>query len=211
MRSYKLHLVRHGKTSANSEGRYIGGKTDEQLSREGIAELKSLYEKGGYPRVPLVFSSPMERCLQTAKILFPNREIETVENLREYNFGDFENKTAAELDGRPDFAAWASGQMPSPPNGESSKDFVARTALGLNEMIRIMMEKEEYEAAAVMHGGSIMMLLAACGLPQQPPAMWTSENGCGYTIMVTPSLYQKTGAVEVVNYLPERNFEDEEI
>ena len=204
MRSYKLHLVRHGKTSGNIEGRYVGGKTDLPLCKEGISELKNLYEDGGYPRVPIVFSSPMERCLQSAKFLFPNREIITVENLREYNFGDFENKTALELDGRPDYAAWASGDMPAPPGGESSKDFVARTALGLNDMLRIMMEREEYEAAAVMHGGSIMMLLAACGLPQQPPAMWTSENGCGYTILITPSLYQKTGAVEVIGYLPER-------
>ena len=130
------------------------------------------------------------------------REITTIENLREYNFGDFENKTATELDGRPDYAAWAAGKMPSPPNGESSKDFVARTVLGINEIIRIMMEKQEYEASVVMHGGAIMMLLAACGLPRQAPAMWTSDNGKGYTILITPSLYQKTGAFEVVNLVP---------
>ena len=202
MRSYKLHLIRHGATDANKEGRYIGGKTDLPLSQEGKREIKNLYEDFVYPRVPLVFSSPMERCLQTAKILFPAREITTIENLREYNFGDFENKTATELDGRPDYAAWAAGKMPSPPNGESSKDFVARTVLGINEIIRIMMEKEEYEASVVMHGGAIMMLLAACGLPRQAPAMWTSDNGKGYTILITPSLYQKTGAMEVISLVP---------
>ncbi|MBQ1231558.1 MAG: histidine phosphatase family protein [Clostridia bacterium] len=202
MRSYKLHLIRHGATDANKEGRYIGGKTDLPLSQEGKREVKNLYEDFVYPRVPLVFSSPMERCVQTAKILFPAREITTIENLREYNFGDFENKTATELDGRPDYAAWAAGKMPSPPNGESSKDFVARTVLGINEIIRIMMEKQEYEASVVMHGGAIMMLLAACGLPRQAPAMWTSDNGKGYTILITPSLYQKTGAFEVVNLVP---------
>ena len=202
MRSYKLHLIRHGATDANKEGRYIGGKTDLPLSQEGKREVKNLYEDFVYPRVPLVFSSPMERCVQTAKILFPAREITTIENLREYNFGDFENKTATELDGRPDYAAWAAGKMPSPPNGESSKDFVARTVLGINEIIRIMMEIQEYEASVVMHGGAIMMLLAACGLPRQAPAMWTSDNGKGYTILITPSLYQKTGAFEVVNLVP---------
>lgn len=202
MRSYKLHLIRHGATDANKEGRYIGGKTDLPLSQEGKREIKNLYEDFVYPRVPLVFSSPMERCVQTAKILFPAREITTIENLREYNFGDFENKTATELDGRPDYAAWAAGKMPSPPNGESSKDFVARTVLGINEIIRIMMEKEEYEASVVMHGGAIMMLLAACGLPRQAPAMWTSDNGKGYTILITPSLYQKTGAFEVISLVP---------
>lgn len=202
MRSYRLHLIRHGLTDANTEGRYIGGKTDLPLSSKGKRELKGLYEDLEYPRVPLVFSSPLARCTETAKILFPSREIITVENMREYNFGVFENKTAAELDGRPDYAAWAAGQMPAPPEGESSKDFVARLALGLNEIIRIMMEREEYEAAVVMHGGAIMMLLAACGLPQQQPALWTSENGKGYTVLVTPSLYQKTGAIEVIGTVP---------
>lgn len=202
MRSYRLHLIRHGLTDANTEGRYIGGKTDLPLSSKGKKELKALYEDLEYPRVPLVFSSPMVRCTETAKILFPSREIITVENMREYNFGVFENKTAAELEGRPDYAAWAAGQMPAPPEGESSKDFVARLALGLNEIVRGMMEREEYEAAVVMHGGAIMMLLAACGLPQQQPALWTSKNGKGYTILVTPSLYQKTGAVEVIGTVP---------
>lgn len=203
MRSYKLHLVRHGLTDGNLEGRYIGGRTDLPLCKAGKAALKNLYESEKYPRVPLVFSSPMKRCVETAGILFPSREVITLENLREYDFGEFENKTAAELDGRPDYTAWASGQMPAPTGGESSKDFVARLALGLNEMIRVMMEREEYEAAVVMHGGAIMMLLAACGLPQRQPVEWTSETGCGYTILVTPSLYQKTGVVEVVGYVPE--------
>ncbi len=202
MKSYRLHLIRHGMTDANREGRYIGGGTDTPLSKEGRSELKNLYADYRYPRVPFVFSSPMKRCLESAEILFPHREIIALENLREYDFGEFENKTARELDGLPAYAAWASGQMPAPPSGESSKDFTARTVLGLNEMIRIMMEREEYEAAAVMHGGAIMMLLAACGLPRQNPVEWTSENGMGYTIRITPSLYQKTGAVEVISIVP---------
>ena len=209
MRSYKLHLVRHGLTSANLDGRYIGAGTDLPLCAEGKRELKMLYEQNKYPVVPLVFSSPLIRCVDTAKILFPSREIITVENLREYNFGDFENKTATELDGRPDYTAWTSGQMPAPPNGESSKDFVARTVLGINEIVKAMMDKEVYEAAAVMHGGSIMMLLAACGLPQRPPVEWTSKNGMGYTILITPSLYQKTGAFEIIDYVPERQEDNE--
>ena len=44
MRSYKLHLIRHGATDANKEGRYIGGKTDLPLSQEGKREIKNLYE-----------------------------------------------------------------------------------------------------------------------------------------------------------------------
>ncbi len=202
MRSYKIHLIRHGATDANKEGRYIGGKTDLPLSADGRREIKALKEKYRYPWVDIVYSSPMERCVETAKILFPERDIVTVEGMREYDFGEFENKTAAELDGRPDYTAWASGAMPAPPAGESSKDFTARIVLALNEIVRDMMQKEIYEAAALMHGGAIMMLLAATAVPQRRMVEWTSENGMGYTVLVTPSLYQKSGIIEVTDLVP---------
>ncbi len=206
MRSYKIHLIRHGSTEANKEGRYIGCGTDLPLSSEGKRELKALKEDYKYPSVPLVYSSPLLRATQTAEILYPGREIKTVDGMREYDFGDFENKTAAELEGRPDFTAWSSGQMPATPNGESSKDFTARIVLALNEIVRDMMANEEHEAAVIMHGGAIMMLLAACGLPQRRMVEWTSENGMGYTILVTPSLYQKSGIVEVVDIVPAEEY-----
>ena len=75
MRSYKLHLVRHGLTAGNLEGRYVGGRTDLPLCKACKAALKNLYESEKYPRVPLVFSSPMKRCVETAGILFPSREV----------------------------------------------------------------------------------------------------------------------------------------
>ncbi|MBQ8550715.1 MAG: histidine phosphatase family protein [Clostridia bacterium] len=205
MRSYKIHLIRHGATDANKEGRYVGGKTDLPLSAESRRELKTMKEKYRYPWVDIVYSSPMQRCTETAKILFPEREIITVEGMREYDFGEFENKTAVELDGRPDYTAWTSGQMPSPPGGESSKDFTARVVLALNEIIRDMMARECYESALIMHGGAIMMLLAACALPQHSPVEWTSENGTGYTVLITPSLYQKSGIIEAVDLVPQED------
>ena len=208
MRSYKIHLVRHGSTDANKEGRYIGAKTDLPLSAEGRRELKTLKEKYRYPWVDIVYSSPLSRCTETARILFPEREIIAVEGMREYDFGEFEGKTAAELDGRPDYTAWASGQMPAPPAGESSKDFTARIVLALNEIVRDMMARECYESALVMHGGAIMMLLAACAVPQNHPAFWTSENGRGYTILITPSLYQKSGIVEAISLIPEEDSDE---
>ncbi len=208
MRSYKIHLIRHGSTEANKEGRYIGGRTDLPLSADGRREIKTLKEKYHYPWVDVVYSSPLSRCVETAKILFPDREIIPVEGMREYDFGEFENKTAAELEGLPAYTAWTSGQMPAPPCGESSKDFTARVVLSLNEIVRDMMARECYEAAVIMHGGAIMMLLAATALPQHHPAEWTSENGMGYTALITPSLYQKSGVIEVIDLVPAED-EDE--
>ena len=44
MKTYKIHLLRHGMTEANETGRYIG-KTDLPLSPEGLAALLQLKEQ----------------------------------------------------------------------------------------------------------------------------------------------------------------------
>ncbi|MBQ7045103.1 MAG: histidine phosphatase family protein [Clostridia bacterium] len=201
MITYTIHLIRHGMTQSNVSGAYVGCRTDIPLLKEGAAALKDMRRDNNYPRADLVFSSPLKRCVESAKILYPNKDIITVDDIKECDFGDFEGKTPTELDGRPDFLAWTSGKAPAP-NGESSEELVKRLCLGLNKIVRIMMQQEKTSAAVLMHGGTIMMLLAACGLPQRHTAEWQCGFGQGYTIRVTPSLYQRTGAVEVVNIIP---------
>ena len=42
MKTFKLHLIRHGLTAGNLDGRYIGGGTDLPLCSEGRAQLAEL-------------------------------------------------------------------------------------------------------------------------------------------------------------------------
>ena len=83
----KWILIRHGKTQGNIEHRYIGCRTDEPLCETGKEALKSRE----YPRAARVFASPMLRCIQTAGILYPYLTPETIDDLRECDFGEFEN------------------------------------------------------------------------------------------------------------------------
>ena len=46
-----------------------------------------------YPNVARVYSSPLLRCRETAEILFPDTTLQTVDNLIEMDFGDFEGKS----------------------------------------------------------------------------------------------------------------------
>ena len=55
----------------------------------GVAELQKLKEEVEYPKVDKVYSSPMLRCKQTANLLYPYKDIQLVDNLREIDFGDF--------------------------------------------------------------------------------------------------------------------------
>ena len=97
MKYYKLHLIRHGLTAGNLEGRYIGSGTDLPLCDEGRAQLTALKQRLPYPDVPLVFVSPLLRARQSADLLFPGvRQLE-LEDLREMGFGKFENRKVEEL------------------------------------------------------------------------------------------------------------------
>lgn len=198
MRTLKIHLIRHGATDANILGQYIGCKTDTPLSPEGLNELRLLKENMEYPQIDSLYSSPMLRCRQTAAVLYPDNGVIMVENLKEYDFGDFEGKTASELESNPDFLNWASGKA-TPPNGEDNTEFIKRLCVGLQQIVLDMLEKEKSESAVIMHGGAIMMLLGATAVPRHRSVEWTADAGRGYTLLITPSLYHKSGIVEVVD------------
>ena len=200
MKTFKIHLIRHGLTEGNLKQQYIGS-TDLPLAASGVNELKRLKEETDYPRVDVVYSSPMLRCKQSAAILYPNREIHTVDNLKEIDFGDFEGKTANELEMLPSYADWAAGRITAAPGGEDNTEFAKRLCVGLNEIVRDMMQKGAEHAAVIMHGGAIMMLLASCAVPRKSMVEWTCPSGSGFSILVTPSLYHSSGVVEVIDYV----------
>ena len=77
-----VYLIRHGKTKGNLEGRYIG-TTDEPLCEEGKQSLMQMADAKKYPAVEALFVSPMLRCRESAKILFPKQSISVVSDLRE--------------------------------------------------------------------------------------------------------------------------------
>lgn len=198
MKTLRIHLIRHGATDANILGQYIGCKTDAPLSPEGLNELRLLKENMDYPEIDSLYSSPMLRCRQTAAVLYPDIGVVTVENLKEYDFGDFEGKTAVELENNQDFLNWASGKYP-PPNGEDNTEFIKRLCVGLRQVVLDMVEKGKGESAVIMHGGAIMMLLGATAVPHHRSVEWTADPGRGYSLLITPSLYHKSGIVEVVD------------
>lgn len=197
MRTLKIHLIRHGATDANYDGRYIGCKTDLPLAPEGLNELRLLKDDIDYPEIERLYSSPMLRCRQTGAVLYPDSEPVTVEELKEYDFGSFENKTAAELESNPSFIPWTSGRLLAPPGGEDNSEFIKRICVGFNKIVLDMIESGLTESAVIMHGGAIMMLLGVSAVPRHKPIEWTADNGRGYSVRVTPSLYHKSGVIEV--------------
>ena len=72
MKTYTVYLIRHALTQGNLEGRYIG-QTDEPLCKEGIEQLEAMKNDYGYPYPDVVFTSSLKRCVETTKIIYPDK------------------------------------------------------------------------------------------------------------------------------------------
>ena len=203
MKYYKLHLIRHGLTAGNLQGLYIGSGSDLPLCDEGRAQLKTLKKDFDYPVVPLVFTSPMKRATETAEILFPGvRQIE-LDDLREMAFGKFEGRAVQELVKDPEFAQWMDPTSRTVPAGaEDRQMFFNRTSSMLMKMFEYMLRTHTEEAACVTHGGVIMMLMAAYALPRAPMHEWAADDGCGFTLRITPSLWMREPVAEAEAVIP---------
>lgn len=155
----ELILIRHGKTPANKEHRYLG-KTDESLSEEGREEIREYVTKERYPEVDSVFTSSMKRCKETAAIIYPKISIQEIAEWDEVDFGLFEGKNYQELEGVKSYQDWidSGGRLPFP-EGESRAEFLVRCEEGMRKMIN-KLPKHVERIALVVHGGTIMALLS---------------------------------------------------
>ena len=166
----KVIFIRHGATAGNKEKRYIG-RTDEPLMSENIGNTV-------YPSVDVIYTSPMNRCIQTAEIIYPNREYRIIADLRECDFGKFEGKNYIDLDGDADYQAWidSNGTLPFP-DGEAHDAFKMRC---INAFQAVMMSDTADSAAFVVHGGTIMAILEHYSDPVSTFYDWHIGNGEGY-------------------------------
>ena len=211
MKTFKLHLIRHGLTRGNLEGLYIGSGTDLPLCKEGKEALSRLQDQFTYPVVDTVFTSPLSRAVETAQILFPaaTHKME-VQDLREMDFGVFENRPMSELVKDPEFARWMDPTSGFVPEGaEPTMEFHARCAETLHKLLEYMIRSEVTEAACVTHGGVIMSMLAQSALPRRPAEQWMADPGCGYTVQTDVAMWMRDKLVEAVAIQP-AGYMDEE-
>lgn len=202
MKSYIIHFIRHGAIDETLSGKYIG-TTDVPLSDKGKMDLKKLDYEYRYPGTQVVFTSPLKRCTETCRILYPEQNPLSIANLSECNFGEWEGKTAEELKSDPDFEKWLAGDNSvKPPRGESNADFTRRICRMFESIVEGLMKTGTTESVIITHGGVIMTLLAVYGLPQAKPFEWTMDNGFGYSLRVTPMLWQRDKVCEVFQTIP---------
>lgn len=173
----KIYLIRHGKTEGNIQKRYIG-ITDESLSEAGKNEISSFH----YPSAEIVFVSPMKRCIETAKIIYPSQKVTIIDELKETDFGDFEGKNYEELKSVPEYIRWMeSGGKTAFPNGENPADVTARVMKGFKKLLSF--SSGNSSIAAIVHGGTIMSILSE--LFGGNYYDYIVENGKGYSFDIS--------------------------
>ncbi|HEY2815220.1 MAG TPA: histidine phosphatase family protein [Acidimicrobiales bacterium] len=118
----RLTVVRHGETEWSRNGRHTG-RTDVQLTDEGRAVASKLEHALRGRSFALVLSSPLSRARDTASLAgYPDAIVD--ENLREWDYGDYEGITTAEIREKlqSDWFLWRDGV----PNGEGIEQVAAR-------------------------------------------------------------------------------------
>ncbi len=186
----KVYLLRHGQTRGNKLRRYIG-TTDESLTLEGCGFL----EKLSYPMPEIVYASPLLRCVETAEILFPGKEIHRIRELSECDFGEFENKNYKELSGNENYQRWidSNGMLPFP-GGESREEFKSRSLTGFWKAVNGCIRANVHSAALVVHGGTIMNIMEEYADRKRPFYEWHVKNGGGYQVELDPVSWKQGNA-----------------
>ncbi|MCU1338062.1 MAG: Phosphoglycerate mutase [Bryobacterales bacterium] len=116
----EIWLVRHGETEWSRSGQHTS-RTDLPLTPEGERQAANLKRMLAGHSLALVLSSPMKRAVDTARLVGLTPQLDN--DLREWDYGDYEGLTTAEIQKRvPDWTIWTG----APPNGETIEQVAAR-------------------------------------------------------------------------------------
>jgi broad specificity phosphatase PhoE len=148
------YLIRHGETEW-SRARKHTGVTDLELLPEGRAQgeqLRTLLKHMLGDAPVAVFSSPLRRALDTARLAFPEQPITVTELLHELRYGAYEGLTSAQIrKERPDWDLWRDGC----PGGEHPSDVAARA-----DAFRALLADQAMPVVIFSHGHMLRILAA---------------------------------------------------
>jgi len=169
----RILLARHGQTEWNAQRRFQG-KTDVPLNESGLNEARMLAERLKNWPVDAIYTSPLSRALETAKIVsglnVNAARLEVRSELEEMSFGSWEklsvHDVAKSFPGY--YEAWKDDPSKVvPPGGESFEDVVKRVKPVLDGILN----REDQEVLIVAHGGVIRAIVVLL-LGLSPSGIW---------------------------------------
>lgn len=151
-----ITVLRHGETER--PGRYHG-RSDVALSPQGFLQMETAVAGADWDHI---LSSPLRRCAGFAEALARrlHRPMSTDARLCELDFGEWEGRTAAELQASaPDALGrfWSDPERHPPPGGEVTSSLRRRVLAVLSEHTAA---GGDHRLLIVTHAGPIRVLLA---------------------------------------------------
>ncbi len=142
-------LVRHAETEWSLNGRHTG-RTDIPLTEHGREVAGRLRERLRAWSFDLVLVSPSVRARETCELCGLGAEALPREDLLEWDYGDYEGLTTAEIRAeRPGWQLWRDGC----PDGESATDVGARADRVVAEIV-----SSRANVAVFSHGHMLRVL-----------------------------------------------------
>lgn len=132
-------LIRHGENDWVGTDRLAGRTPGVHLNEKGREQALNLVNLLADQKLDAIYSSPLERCLQTAQPLAAARTMPVVEHpgLLEVDYGDWRGANLKELSKLPE---WQMVQhFPSTfrfPNGETLREVQSRVVAAIEELHR---------------------------------------------------------------------------
>ncbi len=149
----EIWVVRHGPTRWSSVGKHTG-RSDIPLTPEGEQEAVALRERLDGVAFDVRVVSPLLRARRTAELAgVVDPEVEP--RVREWDYGDFEGLTRAEIGERLGVAHWSPWED-EVVGGEALADVSARA----DEVVALLRERTRERALVVAHGHFLRILAA---------------------------------------------------
>jgi probable phosphoglycerate mutase len=156
----EILLVRHGETEWSRMLRHTG-PTDIPLTDEGRRQAETVGRALRGRSFELVLTSPLQRAAETCRLAGFGAEAQGREELSEWDYGDYEGRTTAEIrEEVPGWTLFAEGV----PNGETAAEVGDRVD-------RVLAEVAAVKADVLLFAhGHVLRILAARWLGLEPSA-----------------------------------------
>jgi probable phosphoglycerate mutase len=181
-----LYLVRHGMTQSNIDKLY-NGIIDEPLIAAGKKDLECKKERYNGMGFDYIYSSPLQRCLQSFQILFSNHNIDELrDDLVEMDFGDWLGIKYEEKFKELFALGYTFDDLIDPENGETYESLFKRT----NDFIDEIKIKHENDTVLVMCHGLVIASIIYNSFPINKNMYELSpDNGLGYLVEINGDDY----------------------
>ena len=180
-RPCRLILARHGQTEWNKEWKFQG-HTNTNLTETGKLQAALLAKRLENWNFDVVYSSPLERALFTAKEITKSRNFEPIilPELQEINFGSWEGQSIHSLENNNNeiFSRWRADPFFNPPEGAETWQQISDR---LSKAINFVLSSNHKNIILVSHGGIIRALHAVL-LGFNPHKTWNIDvSNCSIT------------------------------